>query len=110
MKNNLRRKNNMKLKEIKQYWIKEINEILAQAGDSIKETSIAKAYDASGERGMDLKLWLIGESNNSDEKYYYYMYITKKHEVKKYNGSVYANTQKDFEEDTKDYKYLGRIL
>lgn len=99
----------MKLTELKQDWIKEINEVLAQAGDSIKETSVAKVYDASGERGMKLKLWLIGESNNNDKKYYYYMYITKKCEVKKYNGSIYINFQKDFEEDIKDYKYLGRI-
>jgi hypothetical protein len=99
----------MQLKELKQDWIQEINGVLAQAGDSIKETSIAKVYDASGERGMKLKLWLIGESNNSDKKYYYYMYITKKCEVKKYNGSIFANMQKDFEEDTKDYKYLGHI-
>ena len=99
----------MKLKEIKQYWIKEVSEILAKTGESIKETSIVKVYDASGERGMRLKLWLVGENEKGDKKYYYYTYITKKNELKKYNGSVYANTHKDFEEDTKDYKCLGKI-
>ena len=37
------------------------------------------------------------------------VYITKKNEIKKYNGSVYANVRCDFEEDTKNYKYLGRV-
>lgn len=98
----------MTIKEVKQYWIKEINEVLTKVGDSIKETSIMKVYDASKERGMSNKLWLIGEAN-SGETYYYYAYITKKNELKKYNGSVYANNQNDFEEDIKDYKYLGRV-
>jgi hypothetical protein len=37
------------------------------------------------------------------------MYITKKNEMRKYNGTIYANAQKTFEEDIKDYKYLGRV-
>lgn len=98
----------MKIKEIRPYWIKEVNEVLAKKGDAIKETSIMKVYDASKERSMSLKLWLIGETN-SGKTYYYYMYITKKNEMRKYNGTIYANAQKTFEEDIKDYKYLGRV-
>ena len=99
----------MTIKEVKQYWIQEINENLKEINISIKETSIMKVYDASKERNMYRKLWLVGEANNG-KTYYYYMYITKKNELKKYNGSIYSNNQKDFEEDTKDYKYLGKVL
>jgi hypothetical protein len=99
----------MTIKEVKQYWIQEINKELKNIGKSIKETSTMKVYDASKERGMSRKLWLIGEANDS-ETYYYYMYITKKNELRKYYGSVYANNQNDFEEDIKDYKYLGKVL
>lgn len=103
------RKNNMTIKEVKQNWIQEINEVLKGKDVSIKETSIMKVYDASKERGMSRKLWLIGEASNG-ETYYYYMYITKKNELRKYYGTVYINTQHDFEEDIKDYKYLGKVL
>ena len=33
----------------------------------------------------------------------------KKNEIKKYNGTIYANVKSDFEEDIKDYKYLGLV-
>lgn len=98
----------MSIKEVKQYWIKEINEGLVKLNTKIKEDSIMKVYDASSERGMSRKLWLIAECDDGRTRYYY-MYITKKNELRKYNGSIYANGQKDFEEDTKDYKYLGKV-
>ena len=40
---------------------------------------------------------------------FFYAYITKKNEIKKYNGSIYVNCRSDFEEDIKNYKYLGRV-
>ena len=40
---------------------------------------------------------------------FFYAYITKKNEIKKYNGSIYVNCRSDFEEDTKNYKCLGRV-
>lgn len=98
----------MTIREVKQWWINEINDGLKRIGMSIKDSSIMKVYDASKERGMDKKLWLIGECEDG-KVFYYYMYITKKNEIKKYNGSVCANTKHDFEEDVKDYKYLGRV-
>jgi hypothetical protein len=99
----------MTIKEVKKWWIQEINEGLERINMSIKETSIMKVYDASKERGMSRKLWLIGEGSDG-KTYYYYMYITKKGKIRKYNGSVYANNQNDFEEDIKDYEYLGKVL
>ena len=99
----------MTIKEVKQNWIKEINDGLKKKNMSIKETSIMKVYDASKERGMSRKLWLIGDCEDG-KTFYYYMYITKKNELKKYNGSIYANVRSDFEEDIKDYKYLGKVL
>lgn len=99
----------MTIKEVKKWWIQEINEIMEKIKCPIKETSIMKVYDASKERGMSRKLWLIGEGSDG-ETYYYYMYITKKGELRKYYGSVYANNQNNFEEDIKDYKYLGKVL
>lgn len=98
----------MTIKEVKKWWIQEINEELERIGMSIKETSIMKVYDASKQRGISRKLWLIGEANDG-KTYYYYMYITKKGEPRKYNGTVYANNQNDFEEDIKDYKYLRKV-
>ena len=98
----------MTIKEVKKWWIQEINEVMERIGMSIKETSIMRVYDASKQRGMFRKLWLIGEANDG-KTYYYYLYITKKGEIRKYYGSVYANSQKDFEEDIKDYKYLGKM-
>lgn len=99
----------MTIKEVKQNWIQEINEVLKKIGVSIKETSVMKVYDASKERGMYRKLWLLGDCEDG-KTLYYYMYITKKNELRKYNGSIYANVRSDFEEDIKDYKYLGKVL
>jgi hypothetical protein len=99
----------MTIKEVKKWWIQEINEQLERINMSIKETSIMRLYDASKQRGMSRKLWLIGEGSDG-KTYYYYMYITKKGKIRKYNGSVYANNQNDFEEDIKDYEYLGKVL
>ena len=98
----------MTIKEVKKWWIQEINEELERIKMSIKETLIMRVYDASKERDMSRKLWLIGEGSDG-KTYYYYMYITKKGGLRKYYGSIYANSQNDFEEDIKDYKYLGKV-
>jgi len=98
----------MTIQEVKQNWIKEINEVLSRFGATVKENSIVKVYDVSSERGMSRKLWLCGECTDNKTRYYY-MYITKKNVLKKYNGSFYANTKSDFETDIKDYKSLGIV-
>ena len=99
----------MTIQEVKQKWIQEINEGFAKINIKIEEGSVMRVYDASKERGMLRKLWLCGECSDNKERYFY-MYITKKGELKKYNGTVYANTRKDFEEDIRDYKFLGKVI
>lgn len=99
----------MTIKEVRQKWIQEINDTLAKANIQIKEDSIMRVYDASKERGMLRKLWLCGKCSDEKERFFY-MYITKKGELRKYNGTVYANTRKDFEEDIKDYNFLGKVI
>ncbi len=98
----------MTIKELKQNWIKEINSNFSKFNINISDKSIMKVYDASKERGMAKKLWLCGEGNDGKDRYFY-MYLTKKNEIKKYNGTIYANVRSDFEEDIKDYKYLGFV-
>lgn len=98
----------MTINEVKQNWIKEINSNLSRINLSLNKDAVLRVYDASKERGMAKKLWLCGSDNNGKEMFFY-AYITKKNEIKKYNGSIYANVRSDFEEDTKNYKYLGRV-
>lgn len=98
----------MTIKQIKQKWIQEINEKLEKFGATVKDTSIMKIYDASKERGMSVKLWLCGECTDGTERFFY-MYITKKKSLVKYYGTIYANGRTDFEQDVKDYKYLGKV-
>ena len=98
----------MTIKEVKQEWIKEINEMLAKFDIVVKDTSSMKVYDATKERGMSRKLWLCADCVNGDQRYFY-MYISKKNELKKYNGTVFDNGRSAFEEDIKNYKYLGRV-
>lgn len=98
----------MTIKELKQNWIKEINSNFKRLNISLSDNSIMRVYDASKERGMAKKLWLCGECSDGKDRYFY-MYLTKKNEIKKYNGTIYANVKSDFEEDIKDYKYLGLV-
>lgn len=98
----------MTIKEVRQNWIKEINSNLSKFNLSFSEDAVLRVYDASKERGMAKKLWLCGNGSDGKEMFFY-AYITKKNEIKKYNGSVYVNVRSDFEEDVKNYKYLGRV-
>ena len=97
----------MTLQEVQQDWVKEINDNLAKFNIKVEANEL-KVYDASNERGMSRKLWL-STTNNNGEEMYFYMYITKQNTLKKYNGSVYANTKYDFKNDIQDYKYLGTV-
>ena len=97
----------MTLQELKQEWINEINNNLAKFNLTLKANELT-VYDATNESGMSKKLWLKAIDNNNEEMYFY-MYITKRNTLKKYNGSVYANTKYDYEQDIKDYKYLATI-
>lgn len=99
----------MTIKEVKQEWVKEVNEKLAKFGVVVKDTSVMRVYDATKERGMYRKLWLCADCVNGDQRYFY-MYISKKNELKKYNGTIYDNGKSTFEEDVKDYKFLGKVL
>ena len=85
----------------------EINNNLAKFNLTLKANELT-VYDATNESGMSKKLWLKAIDNNNEEMYFY-MYITKRNTLKKYNGSVYANTKYDYEQDIKDYKYLATI-
>ena len=97
----------MTLQEVKKDWLEEINDNLARFNITVKDKELT-VYDATSERGMSKKLWLSTTDNNGEERFFY-MYITKRNTLKKYNGSVYANTRYDFERDIKDYTYLETI-
>lgn len=98
----------MTMHEVKQNWIKEINTNLSKHGIEVKDSSIMRVYDASKERGLSKQLWLVGECNDGQTRYFY-MDVTKKNVLKKYSGTVYANTKSTFDMLVASYPYLGKV-
>lgn len=98
----------MTMQEVKQAWIKEINDNLSKHGIEVKESSVMRVYDASKERGLSKQLWLVGECNDGQIRYFY-MDVTKKNVLKKYYGTVFANTKSTFDILVTNYPYLGKV-
>ena len=98
----------MTMQEVKQAWIKEINDNLSKHGITVKDSSIMKVYDASKERGLSKELWLVGECTDGQTRYFY-MDVTKKNVLKKYTGTIFSNTKSTYDILVANYPFLGKV-